>query len=298
MKSKLYTAMFVTLLVLGILLSGIFWLVMSVLRVQGNLLYIGIFVFVALMALFQWAIGPTIVKAISKAKPTDDPKLAEMVSRLAKQAGIPIPRVLLVNSPVPNAFAFGRTQKSSYIALHTGLLERLSQPEVEAVVAHELGHIKHRDILVMTMASTLPTLLFYIIYFGTLAASRDNRGNYLGAWIGGSIAQFIGTLLVLYLSRVREYYADYHSATLTRQPALLASALAKIVAVNAAAKPQPANSALRMFYLIDPSSIRGFAGVDLESVRKAESRLPEFLMTHPKTSKRITALQRMEKELS
>jgi len=285
---KLAWAMFVTFFVMGVLLWAIFWAVASLLGVTGSALVYGVFLFVGFMVFIQWLIGPTIVRMTTGAKECTDRKILAMVHEIADKAGIPRPKVYLVNNPTPNAFAFGRTQASSNIALHTGLLERLSQEEVNAVIAHEMGHVKHRDMIVMTLASALPAILYYIIYFGVIAASSRNRDggvNYLGAWLGGMVAQFLATLLVLYLSRVREYYADSYSSQITKKPADLASALAKI-SYDLTRTKQPSPTSMRSFYIADEVSSKYSSQMEQEK----GGAWKEIFMTHPLTYKRIKAL--------
>jgi heat shock protein HtpX len=294
-------AIVLTFLILGILLWAVFWAAMWILGISGSAVIWGTFAFVGFMIFIQWLIGPVILKALVRMKECTDKKITDMVYKIADEARIPRPKVYIVENPAPNAFAFGRTQKSSNVALHTGLLEKLSDDEVRAVIAHEVGHIKHRDVLVMTLASALPVLLFYIIYFGTIfAGSRDRGGglNYLGAWIGGMVAQFLAMLLVLYLSRVREYHADAYSAYATKKPTALANALAKIAYSLAREKPTPAttNTNLRTFYIADPMMAASAEYRGQMEVEKSKGFI-EIFLTHPLTFKRIHALEKIEKEM-
>ena len=289
---KLAWAIFITFFVLGILLWGIFWAAAALLGASGSSLMYLSFLFVGFMVFIQWLIGPAIVKAMARLKECTDKKILAMVYELADKAKIPRPKVYISENPTPNAFAFGRTQHSSNIALHTGLLEKLDENEVKAVIAHEMGHIKHRDMLVMTLASALPAILYYIIYFGFIAASsRDRNGagvNYLGAWLGGMVAQFLATLLVLYLSRVREYYADSYSGQITKRPKDLASSLAKIsYSLSQTKTASPA--ALRSFYIADEVSSKYSSQMEKEK----GNAWREIFMTHPLTYKRIRALERL-----
>jgi heat shock protein HtpX len=287
---RLAWAVFVTFFVLGALLWGIFWAAAWLLGASGSSLMYLSFLFVGFMVFIQWLIGPNIIKAMARLKECSDKKILKMVYELADQSGIPRPKVWLVQDPTPNAFAFGRTQGSSNIAIHSGLLERLSDDEVRAVVAHEIGHIKHRDVLVMTLASALPAILYYIIYFGLIAASsRDKQGtNYLGAWLGGMVAQLLATMLVLYLSRVREYYADSYSGSITKRPRDLATSLAKI-SYSLAQTKQSSPTALRSFYIADEVSSKYSSQMEKE---KGKGWM-EIFMTHPLTYKRIKALERL-----
>jgi heat shock protein HtpX len=288
---KLAWAIFITFFVMGILLWAVFWVAAWLLGITGAALIYGVFLFIGLMVFIQWLIGPSIIKLTVRMRECTDRSILNMVYEIADKAKIPRPKVYIVENPTPNAFAFGRTQKSSNIALHTGLLERLSQDEIKAVIAHEIGHIKHRDVIVMTVASALPAILYYLIYFGTLAASsrnRDNGANYLGAWLGGVVAQFLATLLVLYLSRVREYYADSYSGHITKQPKNLANALAKISYNLVNAKTRTPAS-MRAFYIADEVSSKYSSEIEKEKGRG----WMEIFMTHPLTYKRIKALEKL-----
>lgn len=286
MRGSLHLAMLVTFLVLGVLLSAVFWAAVSIAGVKGTNLVVMSFAFVGLMTAVQWYLGPVIIKSMSRMRESRDGGINGMVYELADAAKIPRPKVYIVDDPTPNAFAFGRTQSSSNIALHAGLLQRLDKNEVRAVIAHEVGHIKNRDVIVMTLASALPVMLYYIIYFGMIFAPRgnDEAPNYWGAWLGGMAAQFVATLLVLYLSRVREYSADAHSAQATRSPESLASALAKISYALAGSR-QPVPSGMRAFYIANPA-------LEAEMEKEKENGgLSEIFMTHPPTWKRIRALR-------
>lgn len=278
--------------------------------------------FSLVMLLVQWYLGPSIIKFITRMrelKEGEAPEVHAMVERISKEAGIPKPKLYLVDNPTPNAFAFGRTQKSANIALHTGLLKMLDEDEVEGVVAHEIGHIKHRDVLVMTIASVLPILLYYIVLVvGGSSRDRDDRGgagSFILVWLGAQFASFLGQLLVLWLSRKREYYADAFSAYVTGKPASLMNSLAKI-SYAAAAMPAEArgedNSALKAFYIASPGAgekqsiaeiaraINSGSERDLMKAIEKEKRMGalEFLMTHPLTAKRLEALLQIKRGMS
>jgi len=256
----------------------------------------------------QWWFGPTLIIWSTGAREIgrgEAPKLHAMVERLASLAGIPRPKLLLVRDPTPNAFAFGRTQRSSYIAVHMGLIERLGEREVEAVLAHEMGHIKHRDVIVMTVASALPVILYYgfLLFGSSLVGGREReRGDYLAVWLGALLAQFIGSLLVMFLSREREYYADAFSAYTTKNPLALMSALAKITylparkgsALNALYIAEPGGGSRELFSAIAHGDERALAeAIEME---KGKGAL-ELFMSHPLTWKRIEALMKIRKEI-
>jgi heat shock protein HtpX len=262
------------------------------------------------MLLAQWYLGPIIVVWSTGAREVREgamPELRSIIEKYAKLAEIPVPKLYLVENNTPNAFAFGRTQKGSAIAVHTGLLRMLNKEEVEGVIAHELGHIKHRDVLVMTFASALPILLYYafLIFFG---GSKDDRGigSFIAVLIGANLASFLGQLLVLLVSREREYHADEFSALATKNPKNLMNALAKISYASVVMpKEESKNKSMNSFYIASPSSaesnsIRNIAmalgkGASFEQALANENRnsIMEIFMTHPLTVKRLDRLNRM-----
>jgi len=176
-------------------------------------------IFVVLFNLAQWLLAPYLIDAMYRVREvsrSDDPELYGMVERLSEKSGMKMPRVMLANMPVPNAFAYGSPIAGTRVAVTTELRKTLESEEVEAVIGHELGHLKHRDVQVMMVVSLLPALFYWIGYSMLLSAGygrREDRGG--GAALIGiaSIAIYwILTLFTLYLSRLREYFADRHSA--------------------------------------------------------------------------------------
>jgi len=228
------------------------------------------------------------------------------VQRLSAKARLPMPKLYIVNNPSPNAFAFGRTQSDSGIAVHAGLLRALGKDEVQGVLAHELGHINNRDVTVMTLASVLPVMLFYaFLIFGRDENGRGGIATILGAFV----AQFIGQLLVMWLSRQREYLADEFSARLTGSPVHLMSALAKISYGQAAgAAKGNSQSMVNALYIAEPSGAKmnvaeiagainsGNESALAEAIEKEKKGgAMELIMTHPLTSKRLERLNRLRK---
>lgn len=289
-------------LVLGLLLdpfgakgSGnmFFWLLLSI-----------------LMLGIQWYFGPMIIKWATGAHEIeyrDAPHLFDAVQKLVKKASLPMPKLFLVNNPTPNAFAFGRSQSDSNIAVHSGLLSMLSAEEVEGVLAHEIGHINNRDVMVMTVASVIPVALYYgVLIFGR----NDREGNSIFAFIGAFAAQFLGQVLVMWLSRQREYFADEFSARLTGNPTKLMGALAKISYGNVPNKNQQGKSMVSALYFAEHSGAKMDiaeiahainAGNDTalgDAIEKEKrSGAMEFLMTHPLTAKRLERLLRLKKAI-
>jgi len=256
----------------------------------------------------QWYFGPAIIKWSTGAKELkreNAPEIFDIVQKLTQKARLPMPKLYMVNNPTPNAFAFGRTQSSSNIAVHAGLLSALNRDEVEGVLAHEIGHINNRDVAVMTLASVLPVMLYYgFLIFGR---DEDGRGS-LATILGAFVAQFIGQLLVMALSRQREYFADEFSARLTGNPQPLMSALAKITYGQAAGAKSGGSNMASALYIAEPSG----AKMQLAEIARAinsgnESALAEaiekekkggaieLLMTHPLTAKRLERLNRLRK---
>ena len=294
----------------------VFGLVAAVIGLLINMAGFGgsnsIFIWIAasfVMIGIQWYFGPNIIRWSTGAKELkheEAPELFEIVQRLTQKARLPMPKLYMVNNPTPNAFAFGRTQSDSGIAVHAGLLSALNKDEVEGVLAHEIGHINNRDVMVMTLASVLPVMLYYgFLIFGR---DEDGRGSILTI-LGAFVAQFIGQLLVMWLSRQREYFADEFSARLTGNPTSLMSALAKITYGQAAgAGKSGTGNMVSALYIAEASgarmSIAEIAGAirtgndaalveAIEKEKKAGAM--EFLMTHPLTAKRLERLMKLKK---
>jgi heat shock protein HtpX len=286
----------------------------------------------ALFILFQYAVGPAIVAATTRLhylKPGEDPWLESTVKELTVKSGIPMPRLATVPNNTPNAFTFGRTTSSATLAVHEGLLQQLNENEVKGVIAHELGHIKHKDYIVMTVLSALP-LIAYIIaqvalragaFSGGRRNSKDNSGAAL-IIIGviSFVIYIITFLIVMRLSRLREHYADAYSAYVTGQPRELESALAKIT-YGLSISPKPPEGA-RAFYIEDPGQAKQeVAGImdkkdeydldhdgvlderELQLAMEKESKntwvqMNSLFATHPPTFKRILLLKEIEQEMN
>ena len=285
----------------------------------------------ALFILFQYAIGPAIVASTARLhylQPGENPWLESTAKELADKSGISMPRLATVPNSTPNAFTFGRTTSSATLAVHEGLLRQLNEDEVKGVIAHELGHIKHKDYIVMTVLSALP-LIAYIIaqvalragaFSGGRRNSKDNSGAALIA-IGviSFIVYIITFLIVMRLSRLREHYADAYSAYVTGQPRELESALAKIT-YGLSISPKPPEGA-RAFYIEDPGMAKqevqsimdkkdeydlDHNGVlderELQLAMEKESKstwvqMNSLFATHPPTFKRILLLKEIEQEM-
>jgi heat shock protein HtpX len=285
----------------------------------------------ALFVLFQYAIGPVIVEwttHLHYLQPGENPWLERTVKELCDKTSLPMPRLATVPSNTPNAFTFGRSTNGAVLAVHEGLLRQLNESEIKGVIAHELGHIKHKDYIVMTVLSALPLIAYYVaqvtLYAGAFSGGgrrdKDNSGAILVVIGIISFAVYIVTfLIVMRLSRLREHYADAFSAYVTGSPRSLQSALAKITYGLSIAPKAP--SGARSFYIADPGMAKqeiasimdkkdeydlDHDGVlderELELAMEKEakstwSQANSLFSTHPATFKRILLLKEIEQEM-
>jgi heat shock protein HtpX len=251
----------------------------------------------------------------------EEPELHRMVAELAEQAGLPKPKVGISEIAIPNAFAFGRTQSDGRICVTRGLLSILNRDELRAVLGHEMSHIKHRDMAIITLLSAIPMILYWVawstMWGGMFGGRRDNNGggNYtVLIGISAFLLYFITNLLVLYGSRIREYYADKGSIQLGNMPHHLASALYKLVYSDARFKGRQELKrveGMRAFFLNDPSQawneVRDLLQIDVNRDGKISQdelmdlrqktiklgtgdKMKELFTTHPNTLKRIHVL--------
>ena len=241
--------------------------------------------FVLALYVVQWLFGPYLINAVYRVRPLgedEDPWLHESVARIAQRAGISKPKLMLAQVDVPNAFAYGSPLTGNMVAVTQGLLDNLPRDEVEAVLGHELGHLKHRDVYVMMMVGLLPAIIYYLgytLYWSGLFGGMGDRGNNnaLALLIGLVLiaVSFIFNLFVFYISRLREYYADSHSAAVVPDGARkLQRALARILAVSGRVPKRSSKgaSALKMFLISDPGqSVRWHGDIgELGGARKRE----------------------------
>jgi heat shock protein HtpX len=234
------------------------------------------------------------VLAMTHAQPVDErqaPDLYAMVRRLAERAGLPMPRLYVVPDDSPNAFATGRDPHHAAVAVNEGLLRILNQPEVEGVLAHELAHIKHRDILISTIAATMAGALtmlanfaHYAMLFGGFGRSDDDEEggmNPIAGIIMIIVAPIAAMLIQMAISRSREYAADHAAGVWTGQPRNLASALLRLEQ-GTAMIPAHTNPATAHMYIVNP--LRA-------------STLASLFSTHPATADRVARLQELERQL-
>ncbi len=202
----------------------LFFLIYVIVTLVGYFLNFGNLTFYALLAVAivvgQYLLGPKLVEMTMRVRylsPQEAPNLHAMVEDLAMRAGIPKPKVGISDVNIPNAFAFGRTKADGRVCVTRGLLQILDEGELKAVLGHELSHINHRDMAVVTMISAVP-LIFYYIFISTLfSGNRNDNTGLIGlvALVGYMLSQ----LIVLFISRVREYYADQEAGELGNPPA-------------------------------------------------------------------------------
>jgi len=277
---------------------------------------------VVVFNVIQWLIAPYLIDAIYRIKEvskSENPKFYGMVERLSKKSDIKMPKVMIANIPVPNAFAYGSPIAGSRVAVTTELLKTLEEEEVEAVVGHELGHLRQRDVQVMMFVSILPAIFYFIGYSMLLSSMfrrRDERGGGGAAIIGiaSLLLYWVLTLFSLYLSRLREYFADRHSATTIEEgPRKLSEALAKIQytagRMRRIRRDVNGFSALKTLFIADPdhaeADTMAIAQVRapmtdqrlVEDVLRREvttlDKIAELFSTHPNIVKRLRALQEL-----
>ncbi len=246
--------------------------------------------FVFIMAFAQFFFSDKLVLMTTRARVVsedEEPELHRMIEKLCQEADLPKPRIAVMPSPVPNAFATGRSPKNAVVAVTDSIMRTLNREELEAVLAHELSHVKNRDILTMTVAGFLASLASIIMQnaiFMNLFDGRNNNGAWIIIWIVSIVVWIVATLLMLLLSRYREFAADRGSAMITGNPAALRSALMKISgrmdAVPAKKKQEIEGS--NAFFIIPAISGKS---------------LTELLATHPPLEKRLAALEKIEAEL-
>jgi len=221
--------------------------------------------------------------------PAEAPQLHALIERLCVQADLPKPKVAIVNTRMPNAFALGRSPKSATVAATTGIMELLSPAELEGVLAHELTHVANRDVLVMTLASFFATIAAYIVQFGFFfgggsASDDDDNPSFLVLFLVSIVVYALSFILMQALSRYREFAADRGAAIITGRPSALASALVRISSgmERIPTRDLRAQSELSAFYFFPPGAKNSLAGL---------------FATHPPMEKRIAALQRLEAQL-
>ena len=295
---------------------------------------IGALVLALIFMLIQFAISPSIVRWSTRLRylqPVENPWLEATVSKLVQQAGVKMPRLAIVPDRTPNAFVFGNSSNNMTLAVNQGLLDQLNEDEIHGVLAHELGHVRHKDSIIMTFMSAIPLVAYVIVrmafgfgYYGGTSGGRRGKGEDGAAYIilAGIVAlgvYFVAQLLVLRLSRLRESYADAFSGYLTAAPRELESALARIT-YGLSLSPQEPHGA-RALYISDPALAKQEMAqvmehanrydlnkdgvldeheLELAMEQEAKSRwgaLNSAFATHPPTYKRLLLLRQIDQDI-
>jgi len=315
---KLRISMAGTLAIIFGLSTLVFAVVLTVAGIGFSLIDIGILV--VALNVGQWLLAPYLIGWIYKVKELkqdEKPELHQIVNDLSRKSGISAPKLMLAQIPLPNAFAYGSPLSGTRVAVTQGLLDSLDSGEVEAVLGHELGHLKHRDVQVMMVASFLPALFYYIGYSmmlsGIFGGGEKKSGGGNNALIGIAFMAFswVLTLFTLYLSRLREYYADRHSVSIVENGAeKLSTGLVTIVEQSKRGgtqkkQDQKNQSSFRALFITDTNradadsadlhaaQIRSKQDLLRETLSKQPSKgdkFVEILSTHPNIIKRLRAL--------
>lgn len=221
--------------------------------------------------------------------PREAPVLYRVVERLVERAELPMPKVYIIHDPIPNAFATGRNPENAAVAITTGLLELLNEDEIEGVMAHELSHVNHRDILVSTIAATIAGAIAFVanmLQFGAMFGNRDQRGGNPILMIAMAILLPIAaTVIQMTISRSREFMADEGAARLTGHPEWLQSALIKLSNYNGRGEIHGATPENSHMFIISPFDGKNFSFSNL-------------FRTHPTTEQRLERLENLKAELS
>lgn len=299
----------------------VFAVILTVAGIGFDLLTIGVLVVGLNVA--QWLLAPYLIGLIYKVrelKQDEKPELHQIVNDLSKKSGVSTPKLMLAQIPLPNAFAYGSPLSGTRVAVTQGLLDSLDRGEVEAVLGHELGHLKHHDVQVMMVASFLPALFYYIGYSlmlsGVFGGGEKKNSGGSNALIGIAFMAFswVLTLFTLYLSRLREYYADRHSVSVVENGAeRLSTGLVTIVEESRrTSKPkkeqQKTQSSFRALFIANPDNANtDSADLHAAQIRSKQDLLRETLLkqptktdkftevfsTHPNIIKRLRALQEL-----
>jgi heat shock protein HtpX len=277
--------MILTMFLLGVLYLG-FLAVLLTMHVSQMviILFMGGFMFLQYFFSDKMILGSMGAKIVTE---SEEPQLHQIVSRLCANADLPMPKIAIVKTNMPNAFATGRNQKNAVVAVTTGIMARLDKSELEAVLAHELTHVKNRDMMVMTIATFLSSmaqiLVQWLPFFGGGNRDRDSGSNFIVLFLVSLVVWIVSFILIRTLSRYREFAADRGSAIMTGQPSHLVSALKKISGFRVPTE--------------DLRKVEGPVSALFITPALSGSSLMRLFSTHPTLEARIAALQRIEMEL-
>lgn len=309
----------VRMYLLLVVLFGIIYSVVTMVGYSLGIANISFYIILSILILFiQYMIGPKIVEWSMRIKyigEGESPELKTMVEELARRANIPTPRIGVSEISLPNAFAFGRWRKDGRVCVTRGILNLVDKNELRAVLGHEISHLKNRDVLTITLLSVVPFILYRLAFSILFFRRRDTRssGAVILVGIAALLLYFVSNLLVLYASRIREYFADRGSVSLGNSSHALASALYKLV-YGAARTPKEELrqvEGLKAFFANDPSAAikelselkqldfdrsGSIEDAELNMLRRKQlklnfnDKLLELLSTHPNMLKRIRQL--------
>jgi heat shock protein HtpX len=275
-------------MLLTMFLLGLLYVVFIVVLLQAGAGLITVVVVMGALSAAQLFLSDKLALSAMGAKevsPQDAPGLHAMIEKLCIQADLPKPRIAVADTDVPNAFALGRSQKSATVCATTGIMRTLSPSELEGVMAHELSHVKHRDVLIMTIASFFASIAALILQFGFFFGGGDDENpSILIVILVSFVVYIVSFFLMLALSRYREFAADRGAAIITGRPSALSSALVKISSAMQTVPTQDLRQAERLnAFFIVPTSVK--------------STVQTLFSTHPPMEKRIERLQQLEASL-
>ncbi|MDD2643544.1 MAG: zinc metalloprotease HtpX [Methanobacteriaceae archaeon] len=298
------------------LFAMVYIILFLVLGILGINLGVSAYALIGLLLIFiQYLMGPKLVEmsmGVKHVTREEAPNIYQMVEELALAADVPMPKIGISETNIPNAFAYGRTRRSGHICVTRGILGVVNRDELKAVLGHEMGHLKHNDMVITTLVSAIPMICYYVALSTMFQGDNDNGAGIILGLIA-MVCYALGQLIVLFISRTREYYADQASVEFGNQPQYLASALYKLVYGAAQCNPQEIKDVegSKAFFLNDVSNTQrdisefsqvdfnrdGILGADeLEKLQTENvkistgSKIMELFSTHPDMLKRVKRL--------
>jgi len=282
-------------MILAFAILTILYLIFLSVLVYVGINFIAIAVIAGFMIFLQYYFSDRIVLWSSGAKIVTReqfPALHDLVERIVARNNMLKPRIAVISTRIPNAFATGKSQKSSLVAVTTGLLDLLDEEELEGVLAHELAHIRNRDVLVITLASLFSTIAWYLMHFGMYGGMsggygrrNDSGGGIVIIFLVAIVTWLVSFLVIRAISRYREYAADRGAAQMTGKPVKLANALMKI------------SGSMRRVPTRDLREVEGLNAFFIIPALSGDS-LTNLFSTHPPVQKRIQKLMEMEAAMS
>jgi heat shock protein HtpX len=282
------TGLQVRMLLTLFLLGAVYALLVGVLFAVGASGVTILFVAAGLAALQFFTSDKIALRAMGahEVSPQEAPELHAMIERLCVQADLPKPKIAVMRSPQPNAFAMGRSPKNATVCATTGILELLEPHELEGVMAHELSHVANRDVAIMTLASFFASLASMIVQFGFLFggghSDDDDNPSFIVVLLTAMVVYIVSFFLMMALSRYREFAADRGAAVMTGRPSALSSALMKISGLSQRLPQGDLRAEMNAFYIFPAGAKRS---------------LFNMFSTHPPIEQRIAALSRLEGQL-